>query len=106
MARVRESGYTEASALCKPAGPKGQVELAEGVIVTKRHIHVIKANAKAVGGSNGKTVTVKLHTPERSLTFGDVMVRVSESYVLTMYIETDENNTAFAADEEYGEIVK
>jgi len=87
-------------------GPKGEVELAEGVIAAKRHIHATTADAQKMGLTNGQVVSVRVDTAERSLTFGDVVVRVSDSYALAMHIDTDESNAAAAAGEVYGEIVK
>ena len=105
-APVRESGDIKGSAPCKLVGPKGEVELAEGVIAAKRHIHATTADAQKMGLTNGQVVSVRVDTPERSLVFGDVVVRVSDSYALAMHIDTDESNAAAAAGEVYGEIVK
>lgn len=105
-APVRESGDIRDSAACKLVGPKGQVEIAQGVIVAKRHIHATHADAKALGVTNGEIVSVNVHTPDRSLTFGDVVVRVSDSYALAMHIDTDESNAASASGTVYGEIAK
>ncbi len=49
---------------------------------------------------------MKIDTNGRSLVFGDVVVRVSESYALAMHIDTDESNAAGCGREQYGEIVK
>ena len=105
-APVRESGDIKGSAPCKLVGPKGEVELAEGVIAAKRHIHATTADAQAMGLTNGQVVSVRVDTQERSLVFGDVVVRVSDSYALAMHIDTDESNAAASAGEVYGEIVK
>ena len=51
-------------------------------------------------------VSVKLNNPERALTFGDVVVRVSDSYALAMHIDTDESNAAACGRNVMGEIVK
>ena len=45
-APVRESGDVAGSAPCKLVGPAGEVEIAEGVIVAKRHIHMTPADAE------------------------------------------------------------
>lgn len=105
-APVRESGDLAGSAPCKLIGPKGEVEISEGVIVAKRHIHATVAEAKELGVTNGEIVSVKLDTDGRSLVFGDVVVRVSDSYALAMHIDTDESNAAGCGREVYGEIVK
>ena len=105
-APVRESGDTAGSAPCKLVGPAGEVELTEGVIAAKRHIHATVADAEKLGVTNGEIVNVKMDTNGRSLIFGDVVVRVSDSYDLAMHIDTDESNAAGCGREEYGEIVK
>ena len=51
-------------------------------------------------------VSVKIETGERSLVFGDVVVRVSPKFALAMHIDTDESNAAGCGREVYGEIVK
>lgn len=105
-APVRESGDIKGSAGAKLVGPKGEVELKEGVIVAKRHIHATTKDAEELGVANGEVVKVKLSTPERSLIFDDVVVRVSDSYGLAMHIDTDESNAACASGEVYGEIAR
>lgn len=75
-------------------GPKGEIEISEGVIVAKRHIHMTPEDAAEFGVSNGQIVKVEIPTAERSLTFGDVVVRVSPNYKLAMHIDTDESNAA------------
>ena len=103
---VRESGDVAGSAPCKLVGPCGEVELNEGVIVAKRHIHTTPEEAKALGVSDKDIVWVKLDTPERSLVFGDVVVRVREKFATAMHLDTDEANAAGCAGEVYGEIIK
>ena len=105
-APVRESGDVAGSAGCKLIGPAGEVELTEGVIAAKRHIHATPADAEQLGVKNGDIVSVKVETDGRSLVFGDVVVRVSDSYALAMHIDTDESNAAGCGREQYGEIVK
>lgn len=43
---IRESGDLEASAPVTIIGPAGQVELTQGMIVAKRHIHMTVADAE------------------------------------------------------------
>lgn len=105
-APVRESGDIAGSGSCKIVGPKGEIEISEGVIAAKRHIHATTEDAKALGVENGEIVSVKIDTDGRSLVFGDVVVRVSDTYALAMHIDTDESNAAGCGREVYGEIVK
>ena len=105
-APIRESGDIAGSGACKLVGPKGEVEISEGVIAAKRHIHMTPADAEEMGVKDKDVVSVKLNTPERALTFGDVVVRVSDKFALAMHIDTDESNAACCGRDTMGEIVK
>lgn len=104
-APVRESGDLEGSGSCKIVGPKGEIEIEKGVIIAKRHIHMTTADAEKYGIKDKQIVSVKLETEGRSLVFGDVVARVSDSYALAMHIDTDESNAAFATPGLLGEIL-
>jgi len=104
-APVRESGDIAGSAPCKLVGPCGEVEITEGCIAAKRHIHLTPKDAEEFGVADKQIVSVKLDTP-RPLIFGDVVVRVSEKFSAAMHIDTDESNAACASGEVYGEIIK
>jgi putative phosphotransacetylase len=103
---IRESGDTKGSAPVKLVGPKGELELAEGCIVAKRHIHMTPADAEEFGVENGQIVKLELNTDGRSLTFGDVVVRVRDDFALAAHIDTDESNAAGCAGTVYGKLVK
>lgn len=105
-APVRESGDVAESGACKLVGPAGEVELTEGVIAAKRHIHMNPTEAEAAGVENGDIVSVEIPSNGRKLTFGDVVVRVSDSYVKAMHIDTDEANAAAMAPNSIGTIIK
>ncbi|MDR7813930.1 phosphate propanoyltransferase [Lacrimispora sp.] len=105
-APLRESGDVAGSGACKIVGPAGEIEITEGVIVAKRHIHATPAEAEKLGVKDGEVVSVKIDTDGRSLIFGDVVVRVNENYALAMHIDTDESNAASCGREQYGEIIK
>ena len=103
---IRESGVLAGTPGCVVVGPKGEITLKEGVIVAKRHIHATEEDALELGVKDKDIVSVKVSTPERSLIFGDVVVRVSPSYALAMHIDTDESNAAGMVPGVMGEIVK
>lgn len=106
-APVRESGDIAGSGSCKLVGPAGEVELKEGVIVAKRHIHMTPADAAEFGVENGQIVEVLIKNDNgRNLIFGDTVVRVSDKYALAMHIDTDEANAASCASPQMGVIVK
>ena len=103
---IRESGDVAGTPGCKLVGPCGEVEIKEGVIVAKRHIHLTPETAEKLGVKNKDIVWVKINTPERKAVLGDVVVRVSETFADAMHIDTDESNAIGATPELYGEIVK
>lgn len=105
-APVRESGDVAGSGACKLVGPAGEVELTEGVIAAKRHIHMTPEDAAELGVSDKEIVSVKISSSERALSFGDVVVRVSPKFALAMHIDTDESNAAMAFGECFGTIEK
>ena len=59
------------------------------------------ADAEKFGVSDKEIVSVKAESDGRSLIFGDVVVRVSDSYALAMHIDTDESNAALGVKEGY-----
>ena len=93
-APIRESGDVAGSGACKLVGPCGEVELEEGVIVAKRHIHMTPEDAAELGVNDCQIVNVKVSTEGRSLIYGDTIVRVSPKYALAMHVDTDEANAA------------
>ena len=103
---VRESGDLANTPGCKLVGPCGEIELKEGVIVAKRHIHATVKDAEELGVKDKDVVKVEVATPDRSLIFGDVVVRVNDSFALAMHIDTDESNAAGMVPGVMGKIVK
>ena len=104
-APVRESGDIAGSGRCTLKGPAGEVDLEEGVIIAKRHIHMTPEDAEAFGVENGDVVAVHVKGQGgRETIFGDTVVRVSSSFALAMHIDTDECNAAAAFGEVYGEL--
>ncbi len=103
---IRESGVIENTPGCIIKGPVGEVEIPCGVIVAKRHIHATPADAEELGVKDKEIVNVKVNTNERSIIFGDVVVRVSDKFALAMHIDTDESNAGNVAGGTMGEIVK
>ncbi|MBP5303347.1 MAG: phosphate propanoyltransferase [Clostridia bacterium] len=105
-APIRESGDIQGSGACKIVGPKGEVEISEGVIAAKRHIHMTPADAATYNVQDKEIVKVEINTDGRALTFDDVVVRVSEKFALAMHIDTDESNAAGCGRETYGTLIK
>ena len=102
---VRESGDVAGTPGLKMVGPAGEVEIAEGVIIAKRHIHMTPADAEAFGIQDKQIVKVKIENDARTTIFDDVVCRVNPTFALAMHIDTDECNAACAFGTVYGEIV-
>ena len=94
MGAIRESGDIEGTPGVELRTENGSVILENGLIVAKRHIHMTTEDAKEFGVSDKEVVSVKLESQDRSLIFGDVVVRVSDKFSLAMHIDTDEGNAA------------
>ena len=103
---IRESGDLAGTPGIKLVGPCGELELSEGCIVAKRHIHMTPADAEEFGVKNGDIVGIEICNDVRSLIFKDVVVRVSEKFALACHIDTDESNAAMASGLVYGRLVK
>jgi putative phosphotransacetylase len=110
-APIRESGDIAGTGACKLVNPDtgAELELTEGVIAAKRHIHLTPEAAADLGVADKEIVNVKVSSDsERAVIFGDVVVRVSEKFAPAMHIDTDEANACYNANcaAVYGTIVK
>ena len=82
-----------------------KLDLPCGVICAWRHIHMTPEDAEAFGVEDRDVVEVEVGKDGvRSLTFGDVLVRVKSSYRLEMHIDTDEGNAAELARQDVGRL--
>lgn len=98
---VRYSSDLTNSAKAHLIGPKGELDLKEGVIIAQRHIHMSPADAKNFNVKDRDRVVVapaaKTAAPNseaRTLIFDNVLIRVHESFVLDFHIDLDEANAA------------
>jgi putative phosphotransacetylase len=105
-APIRESGDVSGSPGCKLIGPDGEVEISEGVIIAKRHIHLTPEDAAKFGISDKQIVKVKVDGA-RALVFDEVVARVSPDYATYMHVDYDEfNAAAISGPDPTGEIIK
>lgn len=105
-ALVRESGDIAGTNGCTLVGPCGEVVISEGVIAAKRHVHLTPEAAAVHGVTDKQIVSLKVETADRSLTFGDVVIRVSEKFAPAAHLDTDEANAAAIPGSCMGEIIK
>jgi acetate kinase len=105
-APIRASGDVENTPGMTLIGTDGRSEtLHQGVICAWRHIHMTPQDADYFDVADGDVVDVEVGTTGvRSLTFGDVLVRVKSSYKLEMHIDTDEGNAAELSRNDVGEL--
>lgn len=92
-APVRDSGDLKGSAGIIIEGPKGRVELKEGVILAQRHVHLHSTEAAEMGVADKQWASVKVGT-ERALTFERVLIRVGDNYARDFHLDSDEGNAA------------
>jgi len=90
-APVRESGDIKGSAPVKLIGPQGEVDLKEGCMVARRHIHMTPSDAEDFNLANGQFVRIQF-PGDRSGILDGVFIRVSSKYALESHIDTDEAN--------------
>jgi propanediol utilization protein len=102
---VRESGDLKGSDPIKIIGPAGSIELEEGCIVAKRHIHITPEDAGKYGLNDKETVQVKVEG-DRGVIFDEVVVRVSDKFRTRMHIDFDEMNAARISPNQTGLVIK
>lgn len=105
-APVRHSGKIEGTPGCVLVGPKGVVELDQGVIRAARHVHMSHTDAAAYGVANGEFMDLKVRSHQCSITFEDLLVRADESSKLEVHLDTDEGNACHLEAAESIELVR
>ena len=103
-APVRLSGDVKNTPGARLVGPKGQVELQNGVIAAQRHIHMSPEDAKRFGVTDGQAVSLKAYTG-RPLVFEKVPVRVRPDFATYAHLDYDEANACGMKDGDLGRIL-
>ena len=88
---VRPSGDVKGSPGVRLEGPKGGVELQQGVIAAQRHIHMTPEDAAHMGVKDKQVVRLQVFT-QRPVIFEDVVVRVNKDYATFVHLDYDEAN--------------
>ena len=101
---VRLSGDVKNTPGVRLVGPNGQVELENGVIAAKRHIHMSPQDAKNFGVTDGQEVSLKTYT-SRQLVFEKVPVRVRPDFASFAHLDYDEANACGMKDGDLGRIL-
>ena len=90
---IRDSGKLENTPGIKIVGLKGTIEIKQGVIVSKRHIHFSPKDAQEFKIKDGEEARVRCGTgKDRELIFERVLCRVSDMYALELHVDIEEAN--------------
>lgn len=90
---VKPSGEHDGTPGILVVGPAGFVNLTRGVIRANRHIHISIAEAGILGLKDSDKIMVNV-CAERPLIYSEVQVRVRDSFVAEMHLDTDDANAA------------
>ena len=87
-------------------GPAGRITIPHGVICARRHIHLGPDDARRLGIADCDTVSVRIDSDGRDLTFNDVSVRVAPQFALELHLDTDEANAAEVKTGDFAELIR
>jgi len=96
-APVKPSGSIQGTPGCIILGPKGIVELTEGVIRAERHVHMSPADATAYGFKDRQYVKLRV-VGDCMTTFEHVLCRVDPKFLMEVHLDTDEGNACNLVD--------
>lgn len=102
---VRMSGKVAGSPGCTLVGPAGQAEIAQGVIVAARHMHISPEQAKFYGLQDGQVVRLRSEG-ERAVVFENVVVRAGNGHDFEVHLDTDEANALAMTGSPMMEVLK
>lgn len=102
---VRLSGDVENTPGATLIGPLGQVQLSQGVIAAKRHIHMTPEKAMLLGIQDQQIVKLQTYT-DRPVTFCDMVVRVNPEFSNNVHLDYDEANACGLKCGDLGRILK
>jgi putative phosphotransacetylase len=73
-------------------GPKGMLEMKDGIIRAARHVHMSPSEAQFYGVKHLDRITLRVTSPGCTTRFDDLIVRMDPSVKLEVHIDTDEAN--------------
>lgn len=101
---VRASGVLDHTPYVTLRTEHGEIRT-DGLIIAARHIHMSVSDAQRMGVRDGSYVHVRVGKAERSILFSNVLIRVKDSFVTEMHIDTDEANAAGITTHTEGELI-
>ena len=104
QAPIRLSGDVAGTPGIHLEGTAGRMELPQGVIAAKRHIHLTPQAAEAFHVRDGQVVQLQTYT-RRPCIFGDVVIRVSPDFAPYVHLDFDEANACGFRKGDFGRIL-
>ena len=101
---IRPSGDVRNSPGVVLEGPRGKIELNQGVIAAQRHIHMTPEDAARHGVKDKQVVKLQVFT-HRPLIFEDVLVRVRPDFATFVHLDYDEANACGMTAGDFGRIL-
>jgi propanediol utilization protein len=102
---VRLSGTVAGTPGAVLEGSAGTVELTEGVICARRHIHMTPEDAARYGIRDGECVNLKVFG-SRPVIFEQVPVRISRDFQTRVHLDFDEANACGFRKGDLGRILQ
>jgi putative phosphotransacetylase len=90
---------------CTLIGPRGQIQLQQGVIIARRHVHLNPAQATHFGVKDGDFVQARVGQ-ERAVIFTQVLVRTGANHEGELHLDTDEGNAAGVTSSDLAQLLK
>ncbi|WP_434305369.1 phosphate propanoyltransferase [Clostridium botulinum] len=91
VSHVKLSGDLNRTSPITIIGPKGSVQLEEGLIVAQRHIHMTPEDAQNLGVHDGEIVSIKFEDLRGGI-YNNVAVRANDASSLECHLDIEEAN--------------
>ena len=104
-APVRSSGDVEGSGAATLIGPKGEVDIHQGVIIADRHIHFSVEEAAYFDVKDKDVVHIKVEGIKSGI-LSNVLCRVSPKFKLDCHLDTDDGSAFMMNTGDEVELIK
>lgn len=91
VSHVRLSGDLSRTPGITLVGPKGSVQIEEGLVVAQRHIHMTPEDAKNLGVCDGDIVSIKFDDFRGGI-YSNVAIRANDASKLECHLDIEEAN--------------
>ena len=100
---VRNSGDLDGASSITIIGPKGKVTV-DAAIIASRHVHATKEDAKKYGFEGKEFVSLKVGGEKPGI-LENVYVRISDSFVYEVHLDTDDANAFLIKNGDEAELI-